>query len=230
MNVREGLSVRKTQPVIYSPSSHSVLRAFPKKISWLRAEAGAPQTTEELVLPSSVPLLLAFRCVFFFCIIFVCHSSVRSKGAEETGGGGLKRSHTISIQHRRHRGGWCVQAQRGGFRHTLRLSVAVPSEAKDMMLQSRLSAVQNKHNSGPASDDARCFFPNRSPRGEACLKTDHTSQLGPAEMTPHATSRLPKERGDKVYLLLHYRHNLFFFTRPTSNWLFCNACFPPLNH
>lgn len=210
MNVREGLSVRKTQLVIYSPSSHSVLRAFPKKISWLRAEAGAPQTTEELVLPSSVPLLLAFRFFFFFALSLSATHPSEAKGQKRLGGR-LKCSHTISIQHRRHRGGWCVQAQRGGFRHTLRLSVAVPSEANDMMLQSRLSAVQNKHNSGPASDDARCFSPNRSPRGEACLKTDHTSQLGPADMTAHATSRLPKERGDRVYLLLHYGRNLFFF-------------------
>ena len=49
-NVREVLSVTKTETVIYSPSSPSVLKAFPMKISWSVAKAPAAQTLEELSL------------------------------------------------------------------------------------------------------------------------------------------------------------------------------------
>lgn len=49
-NAIVGLSVRKTEPVIYSPSGPSVVRAFPMKISWSLAKAPAAQTLEELSL------------------------------------------------------------------------------------------------------------------------------------------------------------------------------------
>lgn len=69
-------------------------------------------------------------------------------------------------------------AARGGLRHTLRLRVAVPSKAKDVMLQSRLSAVQNKHAS---AQPERLMKLCASPQS---LSEDNTPQLGPATTPP----------------------------------------------
>lgn len=75
--------------------------------------------------------------LLLFFIIFVCQSSVRSKG-----GGPGKQVHTILFRVRSTREACVFTEERIQTRHMLRLSVAVPSGAKDMMLQSRLSAIQ----------------------------------------------------------------------------------------
>lgn len=124
--------MRRTQPVIYRSSSPSVLRAFPVKISWLGAKPCAPQTVEEPAL--QVPALLAFS--YFLQSLSASHLSEAK---------GLRRKKTLpynSIQNPQHQGAGFLRAQRRGFRHMLRFSVAVLSKAKDMMLQSRQSAIR----------------------------------------------------------------------------------------
>lgn len=69
------MSVRKTPLVIYSSLRHSVLRAFPMKISWLQARACAPQTVAALAV--QVPLLPGPPLCFYH--LFFCQSSVTGK-------------------------------------------------------------------------------------------------------------------------------------------------------
>lgn len=75
--------MRKTPLVIYSPLRHSVLRAFPMKISWLQARACAPQTVAALAL--QVSLLPALRFVLVIC--FSASHLPEAKGSDVDGGG-----------------------------------------------------------------------------------------------------------------------------------------------
>lgn len=145
-DVREGLSVRKTPLVIYSPLRHLVLRAFPMKISWLQARACAPQTAAALAV--QVPLLSRPSIMFLSSVFFPPVICQRQKGLEFFVVTWDLPYHFYSASATN--SGWCAQEQRRGFRLTLRLSVAVPSEARDMMLQSGLRAIQGaKTNTTP---------------------------------------------------------------------------------
>lgn len=136
--------MRKTPLVIYSPLRHLVLRAFPMKISWLQARACAPQTAAALAL--QVPLLSRPSVMFLSSVFFPL--VIWQKGLEFFVVRWDLPYHFYSASATN--SGWCAQEQRRGFRLTLRLSVAVPSEARDMMLQSGLRAIQGaKTNTTP---------------------------------------------------------------------------------
>jgi len=83
----------------------------------------------------------------------------------------------------------------------LRFSVAVLSKGKDMMLQSRQSAIQEAKANKTQTNWLMNAFPNHLPLWEAWPKTDNTSQLVLAEgytENPKYATKDPIKRNSKV--------------------------------
>lgn len=155
-DVREGLSVRKTPLVIYSPLRHSVLRAFPMKISWLQARACAPQTVAALALQGP--------SVMFLSSVFLPVICQRQKGSGVEGGGvGGKTffSFLFSVCKATARQAWCcTRAETRIQTHAApQCCCAIRGKRHDAAVRAASHPrSQNKHNSNQVTNKALRSF------------------------------------------------------------------------